>query len=77
MLQSSSPYSSTIEELNWKCGIKVPNFSTFGIRHMVKGGVVKNIHRHSHWQEDKLNLDDVHRLKMGKQVVKYFLHETE
>ena len=76
-VESVKRVNAMVEELNWRSGIKVPNFTTFGIRNMVKGGILKNLHRHSHWQEDQLNLNDMHRLKMGKQVVKYFLHETE
>ena len=78
-----------IERLNDERGIKVPNFTTFGLRvgNRTTKDTYGNItvrhtttHRYEHWREDEfrwmLHLDDQRRIKMGKQVGRYFLHET-
>ena len=70
-----------IEELNASSGVKVPKFHTFGIRKFTRHGKSTTRHRLEHWREerraDKLHLTDKERMKMGRQVNKYFLHETE
>ena len=66
-----------IEILNAKSGRKVPNFTTFGLRK----GKAKTKHRWEHWQgsapRDMLYLKEELLVKMGRQVGKYFDHETE
>ena len=78
-----------IERLNDEAGIKVPNFATLGAR--VANRTTKDIygnvtvhhtttHRYPHWRENNfrwmLHLDDQRRMKMGRQVGRYFCHET-
>ena len=78
-----------IERLNDETGIKVPNFTTLGLR--VNNKATKNVygyvsvrhsttHRLEHWREkeprDMLHLNDRVRIKMGRWVGKWFLHET-
>ena len=70
-----------IEELNSKTGVKVPKFHTFGVRKFTRYGKSTTKHRLEHWREEKredmLHLTDNQRIKMGRQVNRYFLHETE
>ena len=79
-----------IEKLNKESFIKVPNFPTFGVRKTSykqrdrsgKVSVVeRTTHREEHWREEDprrmLHLDDARRVKMGRQVGKYFLNNTE
>ena len=78
-----------IERLNFESGIKVPNFTTLGVR--VDNPTVKDKygntwvnhttkHRYEHWREEEvrrmLHLSDKVRLKMGRQVGRYFVHNT-
>ena len=79
-----------IERLNFESGIKVPNFTTFGLR--VKNSSTKDrysniwvnhttTHRYEHWREPSyrkmLHLNDEKRMKLGRQVGRYFWHETK
>ena len=79
-----------IEKLNKESFIKVPNFPTFGVRKVSyqqkdRFGKVRVVerttHREEHWREEDprrmLHLDDTRRMKMGRQVGKYFLNNTE
>ena len=65
-----------IEELNLKSGIKVPKFHSFGVRKMTRYGVQTTRHRPEHWCEDGLELTDDQKIKLGRQVGRFFLHET-
>ena len=82
--------NTQIEKLNGESSIKVLNFPTFGVRKVSwqqedRNGNVqfkeKTTHRQEHWREEDprrmLHLDDVRRMKMGRQVGKYFLNNTE
>ena len=66
-----------IEDLNTAYGMKVPNFPTFGVRKLTKFGKETTRHRREHWAEDGIHLVDKLRVKMGKQVAKYFMYSTE
>ena len=79
-----------IEKLNKESFIKVPNFPTFGVRKVSykqidrfgrERVVESTTHREEHWREKDpsrmLHLDDTRRMKMGRQVGKYFLNCTE
>jgi hypothetical protein len=79
-----------IEKLNGESSIKVPNFPTFGVRKSSSEQVDRfghvsvldrTTHREEHWREEDprrmLHLDDTRRLKMGRQIGKYFLNNTE
>ena len=78
-----------IERLNDEAGIKVPNFATLGARVANRttkdkyGNVMVHhttTHRYPHWREKNyrwmLHLDDQRKMKMGRQVGRYFKHET-
>ena len=78
-----------IERLNLESGLKVPNFTTFGLRVENKSTKDKygqvwarhtTRHRYEHWREpdpsDMLHLNDSKRIKMGRQVNRYFEFET-
>ena len=69
-----------IENLNYEAGIKVPNFPTFGVRKVTKNGRGITKHRMEHWRENErsemLHLRDDQRIKMAKQVARYFQHNT-
>ena len=66
-----------IEVLNAESGLKVPNFTTLGLRQ----DRAKTKHRLQQWQgttpEEMLYLKDELLVKMGKQIGKYFKHETD
>ena len=65
-----------IERLNFESGIKVPNFPVLGVRSH-KG---KESHRYEHWREpdfrSMLHMADKERVKMGRQVNRFFEFET-
>ena len=65
-----------IEELNLKSGIKVPKFHSFGVRKMTRFGRQTTRHRPEHWAEDGLELTEDQKLKLARQVGRFFLHET-
>ena len=78
-----------IERLNFESGIKVPNFPTLGVRKETRSTkdkfgntLVRHItrHRYEHWREpdigNMLHLNDSVRMKMGRQVNKFFELET-
>ena len=66
-----------IEVLNAESGLKVPNFTTLGLRQ----DRAKTKHRLQQWQgttpDEMLYLKDELLVKMGKQIGKYFKHETD
>ena len=72
--------NAQIERLNEKSRTKAPNFTTFGLRKSFKRGRDCTKHRWSHWREEvrseKIHLTEDIRVKMGRQVVKYFRYET-
>ena len=69
-----------IELLNMEAGTKSPNFPTFGVRKVTRNGRGKTRHRFEHWRESErakmLHLSDDQRIKMAKQVARYFAHNT-
>lgn len=65
-----------IEEINLKSGVKVPKFHSFGVRKMTRFGKQTTKHRPEHWREDGMELSDDQRIKLGRQVGRFFLHET-
>ena len=78
-----------IERLNFESGIKVPNFPTLGMRKETRSTkdkfgntLVRHItrHRYEHWREpdigNMLHLNDSLRMKMGRQVNRFFEFET-
>ena len=77
--QSISDLNSVIEELNAKAGLKVPNFQRFGLRKSTKGRRSTK-HRWEHWEGDRptsmLHLRVDQRIKMGRQIGRYFNYET-
>ena len=79
-LEKVKTLNTLIEELNDKSVAKAPNFTTFGLRKSFKRGRDRTTHRWSHWREEvkaeKVHLKADIKIKMGRQVVKYFRHET-
>ena len=78
-LQTICELNNDIEGLNAKSGLKVPNFKRFGVRKSTKGKRATK-HRWEHWVGDQpatmLHLRRDQRMKMGRQVGKYFKYET-
>ena len=81
--------NAQIEKLNGESNLKVPNFTTFGVRVSNKSSKNKfgeirvrhtTTHRWENWRENDprgmLHLSDSYRMKMGRWVGRYFLHET-
>ena len=73
--------NSNIEAMNLQMGQKVPNFPTLGIRTRTKKLRTVSRHRKEHWQgetiDDKMVLTDDQRIKMGRQIWKFFFHSTD
>ena len=70
-----------IEDLNERSGVKVPNFTTHGIRKNWNMGRPCTKHRWEQWREEgrssKLNLKDSVRIKIVRQIEKYFQFVTK
>ena len=69
-----------IEIMNAEAQIRTPSFHTLGLRKVTRNGKGQTKHRLEHWRESershKLHLRDDQRIKMAKQVARYFKHET-
>ena len=73
--------NNRIEHLNYSQGIKVPNFATFGLRKVNRGRRALTLHRWSHWSKSdsgkrRMRLRGDIRVKLGRQVEKFFRFET-
>ena len=72
--------NTKIEVMNRESGMKAPNFTTFGLRKLKRGRKEITKHRLEHWrlegEDEKLTLMDDIRVKMGRQVVKFFEYWT-
>ena len=69
-----------VEILNADSQVRSPSFHSFGIRKVTRNGKGLTKHRLEHWREGEranmLHLRDDQRIKMAKQVARYFKHET-
>ena len=75
-LRDFQQINAEIEDLNASNHVKAPNFPTFGVRKLTKFGRQTTKHWLEHWVgervADKIYLVDDQKIKMGKQVVRYF-----
>ena len=69
-----------VEILNADSQVRSPSFHSFGVRKVTRNGKGLTKHRLEHWREGEranmLHLRDDQRIKMAKQVARYFKHET-
>ena len=69
-----------IEIMNAEAQIRTPSFHTLDLRKVTRNGKGQTKHRLEHWREgeraNKLHLRDDQRIKMARQVARYFKHET-